>query len=206
MTLRAGSVIVVDVERHPLDIARKEPAMNTSLALEDIRITAADPGRRPAAVTLDASVDAVRDALDHMDDDAVLSVPVATAHENFDVVEWCAANRKQVINRFDPWPLETLLVQNSSSDRSPDQSAESRSDPGQTSAPHGERVDDMPTTFIALANAMAAGRDQDSGRRGRHGFRGFRRNAGVDGARTLDQAWHSSDVASTRSRMSVGSF
>lgn len=171
--------------------------MNTTLALEDIRITAADSDRRPAAVTLNASVDAVRDALDHMDDDAVLSVPVGTAHENFDVVEWCAANRKQVINRFDPWPLETLLVQNSPSD------GQSRSDPDKTSAPHDDGNNDMPPSFISIANAMAAGRDQDTDRRTRRGLRGVRRNADV-GGRTLDQAWHSANVATTRSRISVG--
>lgn len=68
--------------------------------------------RRPVAIALGASVEAVRDALAHMDDGAVLAVPIGTPHENFDVVEWCADNGKQVINRFDPWPLDALLVEN----------------------------------------------------------------------------------------------
>ena len=63
--------------------------MNTTLAPET------DLPFNPAALALSASVEAVRDALAHMDDDAVLSVPVGTPHENFDVVEWCAANRNR---------------------------------------------------------------------------------------------------------------
>lgn len=80
-----------------------------------IRPTASNTGRsdlRPVAVALHASVEAVRDSLAHMEPDAVLSVPIGTPHQNFDIVEWCARNDKPVINRFDPWPLEHLLVQN----------------------------------------------------------------------------------------------
>jgi hypothetical protein len=47
-----------------------------------------------------------------MDAGEVLAVPVGTPHENFDIVEWCARNDKPVINRFDPWPLDALLIQN----------------------------------------------------------------------------------------------
>ena len=67
---------------------------------------------RPTAVALRASVAAVRDALEHMDADAVLSVPIGTPGENFDVVEWCVRNDKPVINRFDAWPLDHLIVRN----------------------------------------------------------------------------------------------
>lgn len=66
----------------------------------------------PTAFALTTSVAAVRDALDHMNEGAVLSVPIGEPHQNFDVVEWCARNGKAVINRFDPWPLAELLVRN----------------------------------------------------------------------------------------------
>ena len=74
--------------------------------------TAGRTDLRPVATALHASVEAVRDSLAHMAADAVLSVPIGTPHANFDIVEWCARNDKPVINRFDPWPLDHLLVQN----------------------------------------------------------------------------------------------
>lgn len=139
----------------------------------------ADP--RAAAVALAPTVDAVRDALDHMDDHAVLSVPVGTPHENFDVVEWCAANRKPVINRFDPWPLETLLVQNA---------------PAPPADP--EPADPEPES--------TASADDEPTERRRARFQRFRRfgRARRAGDRTLDHAWRAADVASTRSRMTAG--
>ena len=84
--------------------------MNPTLIRRPNRGAAAE--LRPVATALQASVEAVRDALAHMDEDAVLAVPVGEPHQNFAVVEWCAGNRKPVINRFEPWPLEHLLVQN----------------------------------------------------------------------------------------------
>jgi hypothetical protein len=99
--------------------------MNTTLT-DDIVMTAPDRStkflasslrrldRRPVATALSPTVQAVRDALDHIDEGAVLAVPIGTPHQNFDVVEWCAGNGKQVLNRFDPWPLESLLVENTS--------------------------------------------------------------------------------------------
>jgi hypothetical protein len=151
--------------------------MNTTLAPETDPTT--DITARPGAVALSSSVEAVRDALTHMDDDAVLSVPVGTPHENFDVVEWCAANRKPVINRFDPWPLETLMVQNvpsADSDGQADRDSDGH-EPATTSDDHHARV--------------------------RGGFRSFLRN-GRAGDRTLDRAVHASNLADARARMSPG--
>ena len=69
-------------------------------------------GFHPAAVALEPTVEAVRDSLAGLGDHELLAVPTGNPLDNFDIVEWCANNRKHVVNRFDPWPLEYLLIEN----------------------------------------------------------------------------------------------
>jgi hypothetical protein len=153
--------------------------MNTTFAPETDPTTGITA--RPGAAALSSSVGAVRDALAHMDDDAVLSVTVGTPHENFDVVEWCAANRTPVINRFDPWPLETLMVQN----------VPSADSDGQVDR---DSDDHAPATTSDDDRAPV-----------RRGFRSFLRNART-GDRTLDRALHAANLADARARMTPGMF
>lgn len=167
--------------------------MNTTLIPEadptTTDLTTTDRAVRPVAQALSASVEAVRDSLAHMDDGAVLSVPIGTPNENFDVVEWCATNRKPVINRFDPWPLETLLVRNTPSNDTDDtDDTDDTEDPAAPTAPASER--------------SGASVEHHTTRRTRRGLRRFRRN--LAGDRPLDRAWHDSGTATTRSRLTVG--
>ena len=74
--------------------------------------TALGRGFLPSATTLEPTVDAVKTSLADLDEGELLAVPVGDPLDNFDIVEWCASNRKHVVNRFDPWPLEYLLIEN----------------------------------------------------------------------------------------------
>lgn len=69
-------------------------------------------GFQPAATTLEPTVEAVQASLAELDEGDLLAVPVGDPLDNFDIVEWCASHRKHVVNRFDPWPLEYLLIEN----------------------------------------------------------------------------------------------
>jgi len=154
---------------------------------------------RPTAVALRASVAAVRDALEHMDAGAVLSVPIGTPGETFDVVEWCVRNDKPVINRFDAWPLDHLIVRN------------------QVRTPTTDHMNDQPitrsnnmkhtpaTTIHDTREATSANTDRRHPTMRRRPLRALRRSSRRDD-RPPGQITHPTLVAQAITHRSVGSL